>query len=187
MWNKLPPRAEKNHCHYLTARMGPCILPHHRQDRATSQRCMSRAAISPVHDRGGLPSWDAWLQVRRAALSQPAVASMNVLQAGLLRSHSGCSHGLGRPKSDDRISHMSSVQAWAGAGWCLRLFAWKPGAKGRVSLEWHRVLGQRARRPASGWRVDTRGGRVHLLHRGDASAWFVCRRRRVGCADWLLS
>jgi hypothetical protein len=64
MSNKLPPWAEKNHFHYLTARMGAGILPHHRQDRqdmATSESRMLRAVSSAAHELGGLPSWDAWL------------------------------------------------------------------------------------------------------------------------------
>jgi hypothetical protein len=61
MSNKLPPWAEKNHFHYLTARMDACILRDHRQDMATSQSRMLRAVISVAHELGGLPSWDAWL------------------------------------------------------------------------------------------------------------------------------
>jgi hypothetical protein len=61
MSNKLPPSAEKNHFHYLTARMGAGILPHHRQDMATSESRMLRAVSSAAHELGGLPSWDAWL------------------------------------------------------------------------------------------------------------------------------
>lgn len=125
--------------------------------------------------------------VQWCSFIHPAVASMDVFLARLLRSDTGLSYELGRPTSDDSMSRMSSLQVRAGAGRCLRPLRWKPGVKGRVFLELRRVLGQRARRPASGWRVEIRGGRVHLPHSGDASAWFGCRRRRVGCADWLLS
>lgn len=173
MSNKLPPWAEKNHFHYLTARMGACILPQHRQDWATSQSRRSRAASRPAHERGGLPSWDAWLQVRRdggAAFIHPAAASMDVFLARLLRSEAGFSYELGRPRSDGSASRTSSRQGCAAAWPRVRLLRWKPGAKGRALLELRRVLGQRARRPASGWRVDTRGGRVHLPHAADASA-----------------